>query len=125
MAYGWVNAEPNSDLLCESAVKTLISFSDQWQVITGTFTFGDKKCAESLLKEFLESGERVNGESYLDSLLDFALQRKWIVRIKHPDFFVSLGTPEELKTFNYWQKCLDSWPSHPYKFEHDPFVQCP
>jgi len=125
MAYGWVNAEPNSDLLCESAVKTLISFSDQWQVITGTFTFGDKKYAESLLKEFLALDEKVNGESYLDSLLDFALQKKWIIRIKHPDFFVSLGTPEELKTFNYWRECMDSWPSHSYKFEHDPFVQCP
>jgi hypothetical protein len=120
-AYGWVKSESNSDLLVESAVKTLTSISEQWQVITGTFTFGDKKSAESLLKEFLESGERVNGESYLDSLLDFALQRKWIVRIKHPDFFVSLGTPEELKTFNYWQKCMDSWPSHPYSIECDPF----
>jgi NDP-sugar pyrophosphorylase family protein len=121
-AYGWVKTGPNSDLLLESAVKTLTSVSDQWQLITGTFTFGDKKRAESLLKEFLESGERVNGESYLDSLLDFALDRKWIVRIKHPDFFVSLGTPEELKTFNYWQECMDSWPSHPYKSENDPFT---
>jgi NDP-sugar pyrophosphorylase family protein len=123
MAYGWVKSESNSDLLVESAVKTLTSISEQWQVITGTFTFGDKNSAESLLKEFLESGERVNGESYLDSLLDFALQRKWIVRIKHPDFFVSLGTPEELTTFNYWQKCMDSWPSHPYSVECDPFCE--
>ncbi len=120
--YGWVKTGPNSDLLLESAVKTLTAVSDQWQVITGTFTFGDKECAQSLLQEFLESGERVNGESYLDSLLGFALQRKWIVRIKHPDFFVSLGTPEELKTFNYWKKCMDSWPSHPYKSENDPFT---
>ena len=122
MAYGWVKSGSKSDLLVESAVKTLTSASDQWQVITGTFTFGDKKSAESLLKDFLESGERVNGESYLDSILDFALQRKWIVRVKHPEFFVSLGTPEELKTVIYWQKCMDSWPNHPYELKLDPFT---
>lgn len=122
LAYGWVERDPANDLLLDVAVKSLQTVSVQWEVITGTFTFGDAKSALSILKEFLSFGEKVNGESYLDSLLDFALQREWIVRIKHPDFFVSLGTPDELNTFEYWQKCMDLWSNHPYKSEDDPFT---
>jgi len=31
----------------------------------------------------------------------------------------AMGTPDDLRTFEYWQRCFDRWPSHPYAKAHD------
>ena len=35
------------------------------------------------------------------------------------DHYFCWGTPNELKTFQYWQSCFNKWTSHPYKIEKD------
>ena len=35
------------------------------------------------------------------------------------DSFISWGTPNDLKTFEYWQSCFHKWNSHPYRLELD------
>ena len=34
---------------------------------------------------------------------------------------ISLGTPDEYKTFTYWQSYFNKNTNHPYKFENDIF----
>ena len=31
------------------------------------------------------------------------------------DYYICWGTPNDLKTFQYWQNCFDKWDAHPYK----------
>jgi hypothetical protein len=35
------------------------------------------------------------------------------------DSFLSWGTPNDLRTFEYWQSCFHKWPGHPYRLEKD------
>jgi len=35
------------------------------------------------------------------------------------DSFISWGTPNDLKTFEYWQSCFHKWAHHPYRLELD------
>jgi hypothetical protein len=35
------------------------------------------------------------------------------------DSFISWGTPNDLRTFEYWQSCFSKWPQHPYKLDLD------
>ena len=35
------------------------------------------------------------------------------------DHLLSWGTPNDLRTFEYWQSCFHKWASHPYRLEND------
>jgi NDP-sugar pyrophosphorylase family protein len=100
--FGWVNLDRNGKVI-ETWVKERPFTKDETYVITGTFYFGDDVQASSLIRTFLDEGEAVNGEFYLDSLLGFAAQAGWEVFGLIPDMFVSLGTPEEYETYRYWE----------------------
>jgi NDP-sugar pyrophosphorylase family protein len=88
-------------------------------IILGTFIF--KK-----MKYFIESSTllknrkgKVNQEYYVDSCLNDAIEMGLKCRMLEVDSFVSWGTPNELKTFEYWQSCFNKWKSHEYKISND------
>jgi len=35
------------------------------------------------------------------------------------DSYLCWGTPDDLRTFEYWQSCFHKWSSHPYRLEVD------
>jgi len=78
-----------------------------WSVITGNFSFYNKEIATDLIGKLLAHEEsQINGEFYLDSIISIALQRRInIGAIEIPNYF-SLGTVDELMTFNYWSGVL-------------------
>ena len=56
-----------------------------------------------LIEKFLKTAARVNGEFYLDSVLNFAIENGWKVIALKPEWFISLGTPDEYETYLYWE----------------------
>ena len=93
------------------------------KVMAGAFTFSSVEFFSSLVDALGASGASVNGEVYLDSLVQMAVERRAHVRIFEPEIAVSLGTPREYEAFRYWQRCFDLWPTHPYSLELDPFIR--
>jgi NDP-sugar pyrophosphorylase family protein len=73
------------------------------EVLTGNFTFRNNDiCKKVLNKLFENKSELVNGEFYLDSSINIAKQLGLKVgKITVPNF-LSIGTSDELLTFNYW-----------------------
>ena len=78
------------------------------------------------MKYFIESSTllknrkgKVNQEYYVDSCLNDAIEMGLKCRMLEVDSFVSWGTPNELKTFEYWQSCFNKWKSHEYKISND------
>jgi hypothetical protein len=55
-------------------------------------------------------GSTVNGEYYLDSLLEFAQRENWQIFGLIPEWFISLGTPEEYETYVYWENLFNQRP---------------
>ena len=100
--FGWVSFNPNGNVR-NSWVKVEPNTEDEVFIITGTFFFSDDLEASELLGRFLTDGAAVNGEYYLDSVLKFAMQSDWKVLGLIPEWFVSLGTPEEYETYRYWE----------------------
>jgi len=78
-----------------------------WSVISGNFSLRNKDMAVDLISELLAHEElQINGEFYLDSIISIALRSGINVgAIEIPNYF-SLGTVDELQTFNYWSKAL-------------------
>ena len=100
--FGWIDVDTGGIVL-ESWIKKQPLNPQEKLVITGSFYFGDVGSSIDLLKDFLAQGQTVNGEYYLDSLLEFAKQSGWEVFGLIPEWFISLGTPDEYETYRYWE----------------------
>jgi dTDP-glucose pyrophosphorylase len=102
MQFGWVELGPDG-VVSKSWIKEEPLTPQEKFVITGTFYFGDVRNSIDLLRDFLVQGKTVNGEYYLDSLLEFAEQSGWKVLGLITEWFISLGTPDEYETYIYWE----------------------
>ncbi|MCH9853158.1 MAG: NTP transferase domain-containing protein [Alphaproteobacteria bacterium] len=116
--FGWIDAD-DKGLINNISVKTPLSSPETDPIVIGCFTFKRaddfKNCVQNLLKR----DGRINGEFYLDSCINDAIAiglKCHVMKVKH---FISWGTPNDLRSFNYWQSCFDKWQTHPYRLEKD------
>lgn len=116
--FGWVQAASDGRIERVS-VKVPLAQPATDPIITGTFTFRHVQDFERALERMIELDDRVNGEFYLDSCINHALALGMRCHIFEVDHLLSWGTPNDLKTFEYWQSCFDKWRSHPYRLELD------
>ena len=107
--FGWVELNPEGEIR-RSWVKAAPDTDGKVYVITGTFFFSDDQEAVALIESFLQTTNLVNGEFYLDSLIVFAQKIGWKIFGLIPEWFVSLGTPEEYETYRYWESVFSSRP---------------
>jgi hypothetical protein len=70
-------------------------------------------------------GGRVNGEYYLDTCIEDALALGLRCRLFEIDAWLNWGTPDDLRTFEYWQSCFHKWQGHSYRLERDRHVAAP
>jgi hypothetical protein len=62
----------------------------------------------------------VNNEFYVDHAMNFVLDLGLKVHVFEVDHYICWGTPNDLRTFEYWQKFFDQHPTHPYAIDKDP-----
>ncbi len=117
--YGWI--EESNNIIKKISVKKPLFDTQKDPVLIGTFTFKRaeifKECAENLM----EREEKVNGEFYVDSCINDAISLGYNCHVFDVDHYFSWGTPNELRTFEYWQSCFHKWRSHQYLWSKDPW----
>lgn len=117
--YGWVECKRGTDLVSRVSVKKPLTDTCHDPIIIGTFTF---RCGRDFIRavdRMIARDARVNGEYYIDTCIEDALALGLKVRILEVDSYLCWGTPNDLRTFEYWQSCFSKWQSHPYQLEHD------
>lgn len=118
--YGWVIGDEQGNAVSSFIKKT--PESEGAGVIIGTFGFGSRDFAVAAIEQLIADDETVNGEFYLDSLVQRQIgSGKPCVILEVPSF-VSVGTPSEYESVLYWQSCFDKWSLHNYKLVNDPMV---
>jgi NDP-sugar pyrophosphorylase family protein len=85
-----------------SVKKPLSSQPRRDLLLVGTFYFKRPKLLAELVAELRARDLRVNGELYLDSVIDLAIARGLAVRSFEADGYLCWGTPEALQQFEYW-----------------------
>ena len=65
---------------------------------------------------------RVNGEFYIDSCINDAIELGLRCHLFEVDCYLSWGTPNDFRTFEYWQACFHKWQSHSYRLELDEHI---
>ena len=58
-------------------------------------------------------GGRINGEYYVDTAINDAISLGLRCVLFEIDYYICWGTPNDLRTFEYWQSCFNGWKSHP------------
>jgi NDP-sugar pyrophosphorylase family protein len=117
--YGWVKVDCD-DNVAGVSVKVPISntpYNDH--AIVGTFWLKKIDFFNKALKELLEKNIKVNDEFYVDSLMGELIGLGFSVKVFEVDDYVCWGTPEDYKTFLYWQSFFHKVDWHPYSLFKD------
>lgn len=102
-AWGWVNMQKRNEVTGIS-VKVLISddpFNDQ--AIVGSFWFRTASSFLSAAEELIAKNMRTNKEFYVDSIPEVLISKHKKVASFLVDKYVGFGTPNDLKTYQYWE----------------------
>ncbi len=116
--FGWVEADA-AGLVTGVRVKQVPENPAVDPMIVGTFTFRRAGDFDLACQALIDRDGRINNEYYVDSLIEDALALGLKCCLFEIDHYLGWGTPNDLKTFEYWQSCFHKWPSHPYRVDND------
>lgn len=115
--FGWIDAE--NGLIRSISVKAPLSKPASDPIVLGTFTFRKADNFRRAFDRLIARDGRINGEFYIDSLINDAISLGLRCHLFEVDSYLCWGTPNDLRTFEYWQSCFHKWTGHPYQLEHD------
>ena len=117
--FGWIDYNRESLDIVKVSVKQPIDDTLSHPIVIGMFTFRNAKILQQCVEVLVANNHRINNEFYLDSAVNEALQLGFRCKVFNVDHFISFGTPNDLKTFEYWQSCFSKWHAHPYELKLD------
>ena len=120
--FGWVDADEQGKIN-RISVKTPLESPASDPIVLGTFTFRRSEDFHKVVAHLIERDGRINGEFYIDSCINDAIELGLSCYVFEVDSFLCWGTPNDLRTFEYWQSCFHKWDSHPYRMELDSRVE--
>ncbi len=116
--FSWVDFAAEGSVKAVS-LKTQVQGSGDQIIVTGSFWFKRSSDYRRCFETLASRDERVNGEFYIDACINVAIELGLRVGCFEVDHYVGWGTPDELRTFAYWQSCFDQLQHHPYSLEAD------
>ena len=115
--FGWIDAEAGK--IRSISVKTPLDTPASDPILLGTFTFRRAENFRRALDRLIARDGRINGEFYIDSLINDAIALGLQCHFFEVDGYLCWGTPNDLRTFEYWQSCFHKWAGHPYCLDLD------
>jgi dTDP-glucose pyrophosphorylase len=116
--YGWIDVG-KAGVINKISVKKPLSDPATDLIVVGTFTFKRLNDFLKSVERMKERGARVNDEYYVDTTINDAIALGLRCVLFEIDKYICWGTPNDLRTFEYWQSCFDKWNSHPYHIDLD------
>ncbi len=116
--YGWVKTEGTR--ATGVSVKQAISDNPrQDHAIVGTFYFRKAAYFRQALEKMLADNIRVNNEYYVDSMVGLLADMGLRVEVFEVDDYICWGTPNDYRTYCYWQSFFHKTNTHPYDVRKD------
>ena len=121
-AYSWVNCDSNGNVSSVDVKNFTGENPVNEYAITGTMFFRTKEIFNRSLESLYNNDNRTNGEFYVDSMLNEAISLGYKVKNFEIDNYICWGTPNDLKTYEYWQRFFNKVDWHPYEYTKDYFT---
>jgi len=115
--FGWIKAD--NGVINAISVKTPLAAPETDPIVLGIFTFRRGADFRRVLAHLMARDGRINGEFYIDSCINDAIELGLRCHLFEVDHLLSWGTPNDLRTFEYWQSCFHKWAGHPYRLALD------
>ena len=115
--FGWIKAD--NGRIIGISVKTPLESPATDPIVLGTFTFRRSEDFRRAVASLIARDGRINGEFYIDSCINDAIELGLRCYLFEVDSYLCWGTPNDLRTFEYWQSCFHKWAGHPYRLELD------
>ena len=116
--YGWIDTDNNGNVI-NISVKKPLSNPKNDPIVVGTFTFKKLDYFLKCVDKMKQRKAKINNEYYIDTAINDAISMGLRCVIFEIENYICWGTPNDLKTFEYWQRCFSNWMSHPYMIEKD------
>jgi NDP-sugar pyrophosphorylase family protein len=100
--YGWV-ATANGRASRVSCKTPISNTPLHDHAIVGTFWFRRAAFFKEAYEELVRQNRRINNEFYVDELMNVLIEEKRDVRVFEIDKYLCWGTPDDLKTYEYWR----------------------
>ena len=114
--FGWIKA--NKDKINFVSVKKPLKNINYDPIILGTFTFKKIEYFINSVNSMIKRKALVNNEFYIDTCINDAIKLGYNCKIFLVDDYLPWGTPNDYKTFKYWQKYFNLWKNHPYTIKN-------
>ena len=115
--YGWIEEQEN--IIKKIHVKRSYKDPSKDPIVVGTFFFKKAEIYKKIAEQSIKNNQKINNEFYVDSCINLAISQGYKVVLFEPTSFLCWGTPNDLDSYKYWQKCFDKWPKHIYRTNKD------
>lgn len=102
--YGWLNVDEDDTVTGVSVKKSISNNPAHDHAIVGAFYFRKVRYFLESLQYLYEKNVRINNEFYVDSCIGALVSLGKNVKVFEIDHYMCWGTPNDYRTFNYWQK---------------------
>lgn len=113
--YGWIKADAAGDVSGVSVKVPISAEPVKDHAVTGAFYFRRARYFLEAIQSLYQKNVTVNGEFYVDSCVDECVKLKKKVKVLETTHYIGWGTPNDLKTYEYWQQFFDQCAWHPYE----------
>jgi len=117
--YGWIDLENDTNKIKGVSVKKPLKNVENDPIVIGSFTFKKNKYFIESYNRMIEDNGLINNEYYVDNVINYAIKQGLNCYFFEIDSYLCWGTPNDLKTFNYWQDCFSGWKFHDYSIAKD------
>jgi len=101
--YGWLDVK-NNVVKSVSVKKPISKDPINDHAIVGTFYFKKAQDFIKITKNMIKKNIRINNEFYVDSVVNEFIEQKKKVGVFEIEKYLCWGTPDDLKTYEYWRK---------------------
>jgi NDP-sugar pyrophosphorylase family protein len=105
--YAWLDVDSSGNIREVSIKKPFINKPNKHAII-GTMFFRTGNLFMEGLEEIYKKNIRTNGEYYVDNVLQPLIDRGYAVKVFEVDYYLCWGTPNDYKTYNYWDKYFNN-----------------
>ena len=102
-AYGWVEINKLNEAENVSVKVPISSNPINDHAVVGTFWFKNGKQFVEAAEKMIKKNRRVNNEFYVDECINELIEEGLKVKVFEIDKYICWGTPNDLKTYMYWQ----------------------
>ena len=118
-SYSWIEAAADGTV-SRVGVKEPVGDLATTPIVIGAFTFRTARLYRDAVRRMVDADDRTNDEFYADGVVNHVLAMGGTARLMPVAHFVSFGTPDEWRTYGYWQRCFSRWRLHPLVDWHRP-----